>query len=162
MFLHYWGLHMWTQHSRWGLSRAQRGKITFLDKLITFLLMQPRIWLFFGVAKAHWRLMSSFSTTSNHKSFLAGFCKSFLAGFCKMNLFISQLVLIVDVAATQVQDLALGLVKPHEVHLDLLLKPFWVPLDNILSLGHVDHTPQLRVIHRIAGCALNLTVDVID
>ena len=36
---------------------------------------------------------------------------------------IHQLVLIVGVAMAQVQDLALGFVEPHEVHLGPLLKP---------------------------------------
>ena len=34
------GLQNWTQHSRWGLMRAeQRGRITSLDLLVTLLLM---------------------------------------------------------------------------------------------------------------------------
>ena len=37
--------------------------------------------------------------------------------------YIPQLVLIVGVATTQVQDFALGFVEPHEVHLGSLLKP---------------------------------------
>ena len=37
--------------------------------------------------------------------------------------FIPQLVLLVDVALSQVQDLAFGFVDPHEVHLGPLLKP---------------------------------------
>ena len=40
-----------------------------------------------------------------------------------LNPFIPQLVLVVRVASTQVQDLAFELVKPHEVHLGPLLKP---------------------------------------
>jgi len=37
--------------------------------------------------------------------------------------FISQLVLVVDVASTLVQDMVLGFVEPHEAHLGQLLKP---------------------------------------
>ena len=39
-----------------------------------------------------------------------------------LNPFIPQLVLVVDVTSNQVQDLALGFVEPHEVHLGPLLK----------------------------------------
>ena len=48
-----------------------------------------------------------------------------------LNPFIPQLVLTVGVALTQVQDLALGLVEPHEVHKGPLLKLVQVPLDGI-------------------------------
>ena len=37
--------------------------------------------------------------------------------------FILQLVFVVGVASTQLQDLAFGYVEPHEVHLVPLLKP---------------------------------------
>ena len=39
-----------------------------------------------------------------------------------LNPYIPQLVLIVGVATTQVQDFALSLVECHEVHLGLLLE----------------------------------------
>ena len=39
-----------------------------------------------------------------------------------LNPFIPELVLILGVAPTQVQDVALGLVEPHEVHMGLLLE----------------------------------------
>ena len=60
------------------------------------------------------------------------------------------------VAPTHVQELALGLVEPHEVHTGPLLKLVQVPLDGILSLRHVDHTTQLSVICKLAGGALDL------
>lgn len=43
--------------------------------------------------------------------------------FCRaaFNPFISQLVLVMGIASTQVQDLAFGFVEPHEVHLGPLL-----------------------------------------
>ena len=44
-------------------------------------------------------------------------------GRAALNPFILYLVLVVRVALTQVQDLTLGFVKPHEVHLGPLLKP---------------------------------------
>ena len=40
-----------------------------------------------------------------------------------LNPYIPQLVLIVGVAMTPVQDLALGFVELHEVHLSSLLEP---------------------------------------
>ena len=45
------------------------------------------------------------------------------------NPFIPQPVLTAGVAPTQVQDLALGLVEPHEVHTGTLLKLVQVPLE---------------------------------
>ncbi|KAK4828118.1 hypothetical protein QYF61_023916 [Mycteria americana] len=76
--------------------------------------------------------------------------------------FISQPVLILGVALTQVQDLALGLVEPHEVHMGPLFKLVQVPLDGIPSLGHVNHTIQLGVVCKLAEGALDPTVYVID
>jgi len=40
-----------------------------------------------------------------------------------LNLFSPQSVLVLQVASIQLQDLALGLVEPHEVHAGPLLKP---------------------------------------
>ena len=77
-----------------------------------------------------------------------------------LNPFIPQLVLAVRVALTQVQDLALGFVEPHEVHLDPLLKPALVPLDDILSLWCINCTPQLGVIRKLAEGALDPSVNV--
>ena len=54
------------------------------------------------------------------------------------------------VALTEVQELAFGFVEAHEVHLGLLLKPVYVPLNGILSLWCVDRTPQLGVINKLA------------
>ena len=44
-----------------------------------------------------------------------------LFGRAVPNIFISQLVLVLEVAVIQVHDLALGFVETHEVHLDPLL-----------------------------------------
>ena len=46
-----------------------------------------------------------------------------------LNPFIPQPVMIPGVALTQVQDLALGLVEPPEVHMGPLLQLVPVPLD---------------------------------
>jgi len=63
-----------------------------------------------------------------------------------LHLFILQPVLIVGVALTQVQDLALGLVEPHEVHVGPLLEFVQVPLDGIPSLRRVNRATQLGVL----------------
>jgi len=66
-----------------------------------------------------------------------------------LNPFIPQPVLIPGVAPAQVQDPALGLVEPHEVHTGPL-QLVQVPLGGIPSLRHVDRTAQLGVICRLA------------
>jgi len=66
-----------------------------------------------------------------------------------VNPFIPQPVLMLGVAPTQVQNPALGLVEPHEVHTGPLLKLFQVPLDDILSFWHVNCTTQLGVICKL-------------
>ena len=63
-------------------------------------------------------------------------------------------VLILGVAQTQVQDLALCLVELHEVCTGSPLKPAKVPLDGIPSLQHVDRTTQLGV-GKLAEGAVN-------
>ncbi|KAK4823233.1 hypothetical protein QYF61_000093 [Mycteria americana] len=78
-----------------------------------------------------------------------------------LNPFFLQLVLILGVAPTQVQDLALGLVEPHEVHMGPLLQLVQVPLDDILCLSLVSSANLLRV-HSIindidSGIMLNST-----
>ncbi|KAK4822199.1 hypothetical protein QYF61_011840 [Mycteria americana] len=78
------------------------------------------------------------------------------------NLFIPQSILILGVALTQVQDFALGLVEPHEVHMGPLIKLVQVSLDGILYLRHVNHTTQLGVTCKLAEGALHPTVYVID
>ncbi|KAK4832388.1 hypothetical protein QYF61_022243 [Mycteria americana] len=54
-----------------------------------------------------------------------------------LNPFIPQPVLIPEVALTQLQDPALGLVEPHEVHMGPLLQLVQVPLDGIPSLSFI-------------------------
>ncbi|GAB0180776.1 cAMP-dependent protein kinase inhibitor alpha [Grus japonensis] len=74
----------------------------------------------------------------------------------------TQPLLILGIAPTHVQDLALGLVELHEVHMGPPLKPVQVPLDGIPSLRCVNCTTQLGVICKLAECALDPTVYVID
>jgi len=56
-----------------------------------------------------------------------------------------------------VQDLALGLVEPHEVHTGPLIEHVQVPLDGIPSFWHVNCNTWLGVICKLAEGALNLT-----
>jgi len=57
-----------------------------------------------------------------------------LLGRAALNPFIRQPAPIPGVTLTHVQDLAPGLVEPHEVHMGLLLELVKVPLDGIPSL----------------------------
>ncbi|KAK4827314.1 hypothetical protein QYF61_016564 [Mycteria americana] len=75
---------------------------------------------------------------------------------------IPQPVLKPRIALTQVQDLALGLVEPCEVHTGPPLQLVQVPLDGILSFRCVNCTTQLGVICKLAEGALDLAVNVID
>jgi len=70
--------------------------------------------------------------------------------------------LILGLTPNQVQDPALGLVEPHEVHAGPFLNLVQVPLDGMLSLRCVSCTIQLGVIFRLAEGALNPTVSVKD
>ena len=74
--------------------------------------------------------------------------------------FISQSVLILEVAPTHVHDLALGLVEPHEVHMDPLLELVQMPLNGTLSLRRVNCTTQLGVVSKLAEGALNPTMSL--
>ena len=97
--------------------------------------------------------MSSFSFTSTPQVFFSR---------TALNPFILQFILVMRVVSTQVQDFALGFVGPHEVHLGLLLKTVWVPLNAIPSLWCVDCTSQLGVISKLAEGAFDPTVNVTD
>ena len=81
---------------------------------------------------------------------------------CCAQLFHTWPVLVVGFVSIQLQDLAFGFVESHEVHLDPLLKPVYVPLAGILSLWHVNHSLQLGIICKLAEGALNPTVDVTE
>ena len=61
-----------------------------------------------------------------------------------------------EVAQTQVQDLALGLVENCKAHMDPLLKLVQVSLDGIPAFWRVNCTTQLGVICKLAEGALNL------
>jgi len=55
------------------------------------------------------------------------------------------------------QDVALGLVEPHEVHTGTPLQLVQVPLDGIPSFWYVNYTSQLGVICKLAESALDVT-----
>ena len=100
------GPQSWMQHCRWGLTTAeQRGRIPSLALLAVLVLMQSRIQLSLLTVS---QLMSStiHSPTSSPKPFAAVF---------PLDLFISQPVVVQEVAPTQLQHLALGLIQPHEI-----------------------------------------------
>jgi len=63
---------------------------------------------------------------------------------------------------SHLQDLSLGFVEPHEVHLDSLLNRAQVSLDRILSLRYANHIPQFGVICKLDEDALDPNVVVID
>lgn len=69
--------------------------------------MQPRVKLAFWSASAHCQLIFNFSSTSIPKHFSAP------------SQFITQSVFMVEIAA--MQDLALGFVESHEVHMGPLM-----------------------------------------
>ena len=74
--------------------------------------------------------------------------------------FIPQLILLVDVALTEVQDLALVFVEPHEFLLGPLLSRF--PWMASCPSGASTAPPQLGIISKLAEGALNPTVNVTD
>jgi len=68
-----------------------------------------------------------------------------LLGRAALNPFTPQPVVIPGVALTQVQDLAFGLVEPHEVHTGLILEVVQVPLEGIPLCSHL--TTRLDIEH---------------
>lgn len=72
-----------------------------------------------------------------------------------LNPFITQPELLPGISLNQVLNFAVGLVEPHDVAMNLLLKLFMVPLDDIPSFQCVNCTTQLDVLYKIAVVALN-------
>ncbi|KAK4825592.1 hypothetical protein QYF61_000681 [Mycteria americana] len=77
-----------------------------------------------------------------------------------LNPFIPQPVFVLGIAPTHVQDFALGLVEPREVHMGPLLELVPVLLDGIPSLRHVNRTTQLGVVCRLAEGAFDPTMSL--
>ncbi|KAF4799508.1 hypothetical protein TURU_054323 [Turdus rufiventris] len=71
-----------------------------------------------------------------------------LLGRTALELSIPQPVLMSGVPLTQVQHLALGLVKPHEIPMDPLLELVQDLLDGTLPFRSVNSTTQLSVTYK--------------
>ena len=79
-----------------------------------------------------------------------------------LNHFIPQPLLILGVAPTLVQDLAIGLIELHVFHMGPHLKLFQVSLDGTPSIKCVEHATQLGVVCIHGEGALDPAVFVID
>ncbi|KAK4831422.1 hypothetical protein QYF61_017553 [Mycteria americana] len=66
------------------------------------------------------------------------------------------------VAVAQVQDLALGLVKPHTIDLGPSIQPVQVPLQSLPTLKQINTPTQLGVICKLTEGALEPFVQIID
>ncbi|KAK4821986.1 hypothetical protein QYF61_006234 [Mycteria americana] len=66
------------------------------------------------------------------------------------------------VAVAQVQDLALGLVKPHTIDPSPSIQPVQVPLQSLSTLQQIDTPTQLGVICKLTEGALDPFVQIID
>ncbi|KAK4825244.1 hypothetical protein QYF61_025643 [Mycteria americana] len=66
------------------------------------------------------------------------------------------------VAVAQVQDLALGLVKPHTVDLSPSIQPVQVPLQSLPTLKQINTPAQLGVICKLTEGALDPFIQIID
>ncbi|KAK4814190.1 hypothetical protein QYF61_012427 [Mycteria americana] len=66
------------------------------------------------------------------------------------------------VAVAQVQDLALGLVKPHTIGLGPSIQPVQVPLQSLPTLKQINTPTQLGVICKLTESALDPFIQIID
>ncbi|KAK4825514.1 hypothetical protein QYF61_000027, partial [Mycteria americana] len=66
------------------------------------------------------------------------------------------------VAVAQVQDLALGLVKPHTIHPSPSIQPVQVPLQSLPTLQQINTPTQLGVICKLTESTLDPFVQIID
>ncbi|KAK4811097.1 hypothetical protein QYF61_016383 [Mycteria americana] len=66
------------------------------------------------------------------------------------------------VAVAQVQDLALGLVKPHTIDLGPSIQPVQVPLQSLPTLQQINTPTQLGVVCKLTESALDPFVQIID
>ncbi|KAK4829890.1 hypothetical protein QYF61_007282 [Mycteria americana] len=66
------------------------------------------------------------------------------------------------VAVTQVQDPALGLVKPHTIGLGPSIQPVQVPLQSLSPLKQINTPTQLGVLCKLTEGALDPFVQIID
>ncbi|KAK4807064.1 hypothetical protein QYF61_018405 [Mycteria americana] len=66
------------------------------------------------------------------------------------------------VAVAQVQDPALGLVKPHTIHPSPLIQPVQVPLQSLPTLQQINTPTQLGVVCKLTESTLDPFVQIID
>ena len=99
-------------------------------------------------------------TLPGHVELFIHHCPQVLLLRAALNPFSTQLVFVLGIALTHMQDLALGPVELHEVCMGPPLKPVKVPLDGIPSLQCVDCTTQLPVVGKFGEGALDPTVSV--
>ncbi|KAK4828264.1 hypothetical protein QYF61_024871 [Mycteria americana] len=66
------------------------------------------------------------------------------------------------VAVAQVQDPALGLVKPHTIHPSPSIQPVQVPLQSLPTLQQINTPTQLGVVCKLTESALDPFVQIID
>ncbi|KAK4821248.1 hypothetical protein QYF61_016547 [Mycteria americana] len=71
-------------------------------------------------------------------------------------------VVLHGVAVAQVQDLALGLVKPHTIHPSPSIQPVQVPLQSLPTLQQINTPTQLGVVCKLTESALDPFVQIID
>ncbi|KAK4816367.1 hypothetical protein QYF61_016271 [Mycteria americana] len=71
-------------------------------------------------------------------------------------------VVLHGVAVAQVQDLALGLVKPHTTDLGPSIQPVQVPLQSLPTLQLINSPTQLGVICKLTEGALDALIQIID
>lgn len=125
-----------------------RGRITSLHLLATLLLMQLRMGLVFWAMSTHCWVILGFSSSNTPGLSPQRGSQSILCSE------------VVRIALTQVQDLAHGLVEPHEVGMG----PF-TSLSINLWLAFLPYnllTTQLGATSRLAEGTLNPTVPIAD
>ncbi|GAB0205786.1 hypothetical protein GRJ2_003044200 [Grus japonensis] len=66
------------------------------------------------------------------------------------------------VVVTQVQDLALSLVKPHTAGLSSSIQPVQIPLQTLPTLKQIDTPTQFCVICKLTEGTLNPLIQIID
>ncbi|KAK4821425.1 hypothetical protein QYF61_019703 [Mycteria americana] len=71
-------------------------------------------------------------------------------------------VVLHGVAVAQVQDLALGLVKPHTIDLGPLIQPVQIPLQSLPTLKQINTPAQLGVICKLTEGALDPLIQIMD
>ncbi|KAK4813813.1 hypothetical protein QYF61_026417 [Mycteria americana] len=74
----------------------------------------------------------------------------------------SKPVVLHGVAVAQVQDPALGLVKPHTIHPSPSIQPVQVPLQSLPTLQQINTPTQLGVVCKLTESTLDPFIQIID